>query len=874
MAFDPFGPGDYGTGPFDDLFARFFSGSLPQGPVRRIDIGQLLTGQARDIVRDAASAAGQWGDADLDTDHLLWAATRQESVRRLLAAAGADPDAVARTIESHSAHGQPSDEVPDLTPAAKRALLDARQVSRALGSSYIGPDHLLFALAVNAESAAGRVLRDARVTPESLRNAAADGAAGKAGWAGGARHPAGAGRPSSQTPAVDEFGTDLTAMAREGRIDPVVGREAEIEQTVEVLSRRTKNNPVLIGEPGVGKTAIAEGIAQHIVDGDVPDTLRGKRLVQLDLGGMVAGTRYRGDFEERLKKVTDEIRAHSDELIIFIDELHTVVGAGAAEGAMGAANMLKPALARGELHIIGATTIDEYRKDIEKDAALERRFQPILVPEPSQADTIEILRGLRDRYEAHHQVRFTDEAVIAAAELSDRYITDRFLPDKAVDLIDQAGARVRLRAKRPARDHRELERRLEGLRREKEEAVATEDYARAGELRDQIADLAQRVAGAGADGGGPGGGSGGGTGDKAVPEVTAADIAQVVSRLTGIPVAQLTKEERVRLLQLEEHLQQRVIGQDYAVGAVAEAVRRSRAGLGDPSRPIGSFLFLGPAGVGKTELARALAAALFGREDRMIRIDMSEFQERHTVSRLTGAPPGFVGYEEAGQLTEAVRRTPYAVLLLDEVEKAHKDVFNVLLQLLDDGRLTDGQGRTVDFKNTVVIMTSNLGSEVIGKRKLGFDPQADGGEDTRMRVLARLRESFRPEFVNRVDEVILFRQLDQAQLRRITSLLLKETSRRLHAQAITVDFTAEAVQWLAGRGFQPEFGARPLRRTIQREVDNRLSARLLDGRLAPHQHVTVARDGDALAFRVTDLGPAHVPAQPAQPADSPSTPRT
>ena len=884
MAFDPFGPGDYGTGPFDDLFARFFGDALPQRPVRRIDIGQLLTEQSRDLVRDAADAAGQWGDADLDTDHLLWAATRQEPVRRLLAAAGADPDAIARTIESQSAHGQPRDDVPDLTPAAKRALLDARQVSRALGSSYIGPDHLVFALAVNPESAAGRVLRDARVTPETLQSAAIGGAgwagrvvgagraggAGAAGGAGRAGGAGGAGRPPSETPTVDEFGTDLTAMAREGGIDPVVGREEEIEQTIEVLARRTKNNPVLIGEPGVGKTAIAEGIAQHIVDGDVPDTLRGKRLVQLDLGGMVAGTRYRGDFEERLAKVTDEIRAHTDELIIFIDELHTVVGAGSAEGAMGAANMLKPALARGDLHIIGATTIDEYRKDIEKDAALERRFQPILVPEPSQADTIEILRGLRDRYEAHHQVRFTDEAVIAAAELSDRYITDRFLPDKAVDLIDQAGARVRLRAKRPASDRRELERRLEGLRREKEEAVATEDYARAGELRDQIADLAQR-----ADGAGTGGvGGGGGKGEKAVPQVTAADIAQVVSRLTGIPVAQLTKEEKVRLLQLEEHLHQRVIGQDYAVGAVAEAVRRSRAGLGDPSRPIGSFLFLGPAGVGKTELARALADALFGSEDRMIRIDMSEFQERHTVSRLVGAPPGYVGHEEAGQLTEAVRRTPYAVLLLDEVEKAHQDVFNVLLQLLDDGRLTDGRGRTVDFKNTVVIMTSNLGSEVIGRRRLGFDPQADGGEDTRMRVMGRLREFFRPEFLNRIDEIIIFASLDEAQLRRITSLLLRETSRRLRAQAITVDFSAEAIEWLARRGFQPEFGARPLRRTIQREVDSRLSAMLLDGRLAPHQHVTVAREGDALAFRVTDLDPAQVPAQSATSADSPSATRT
>jgi ATP-dependent Clp protease ATP-binding subunit ClpC len=651
-------------------------------------------------------------------------------------------------------------------------------------------------------------------------------------------------------------------MAREGRVDPVVGREDEIERTVEVLSRRTKNNPVLIGEPGVGKTAIVEGIAQRIVDGDVPDTLRDKRLVQLDLGGMVAGTRYRGDFEERLKKVIDEIRAHGDELIVFIDELHTVVGAGAAEGAMGASNMLKPALARGELHIVGATTIDEYRKNIEKDAALERRFQPILVPEPSVSDTIEILRGLRDRYEAHHQVRFTDEALAAAAELSDRYITDRFLPDKAIDLVDQAGARVRLRTKTPARDRREREKRLEQLRREKDEAVAVEDYQRASALRDEIASLTERPDGEAADG------------ERAVPEVTAADIAEVVSRATGIPVAQLTAEEKDRLLRLEEHLHRRVIGQDEAVLAVAEAVRRSRAGLADPNRPIGSFLFLGPTGVGKTELARALAEALFGSEGRMVRIDMSEFQERHTVSRLVGAPPGYVGYEEAGQLTEAVRRTPYAVLLLDEIEKAHPDVFNVLLQVLDDGRLTDGQGRTVDFKNTVVIMTSNLGSDVIGRRALGFGAAGgDGGgpddQQLRDRIMQRLRESFRPEFLNRIDEIIVFRHLDETQLGQITSLLLEETTRRLHAQAITVEFTTEAIDWLARRGFQPEFGARPLRRTIQREVDNRLSEMLLDGRLRPGQRVTVATDdGAGLEFRVSDGEPATVAVQQGSDVDA------
>ncbi|HEX4087465.1 MAG TPA: ATP-dependent Clp protease ATP-binding subunit [Trebonia sp.] len=858
MAYDPFGSGDFGASPFDDIFARFFGGAVPQRPAQRIDIGQLLTEQARELVRDAATQAARWGDPDLDTDHLLWAATRQDTVRRLLSAAGADPDAIARTIEAGAKRGEPRDEAPSLTPSAKRALLDARQVSRAFGSSYIGPEHLLFALAVNPESAAGRHLRDARVTPETLQEAAAGGGAGTG---------AGAGQPPSDTPTVDEYSTDLTAMARDDRIDPVIGRASEIEQTIEVLSRRTKNNPVLIGEPGVGKTAIAEGIAQRIVDGDVPDTLRDKRLVRLDLGGLVAGTRYRGDFEERLKKVIDEITAHGDELIVFIDELHTVVGAGAGEGAMNASNMLKPPLARGELHIVGATTIDEYRKDIEKDAAFERRFQPILVPEPSVTDTIEILRGLRDRYEAHHQVRFSDEALVAAAELSDRYVTDRFLPDKAIDLIDQAGARVRLRTKRPARDRRELEQRLDQLRREKEEAVAAEDYDRAGSLRDEIAELTDRAD----DAAGGGGDAAGRQRQKNVPEVGPADIAEVVSRATGIPVAQLTQEERERLLGLEQNLHQRVIGQDDAVTAIAEAVRRSRAGLGDPNRPIGSFLFLGPTGVGKTELARALAEGLFGSEDRMIRIDMSEFQERHTVSRLVGAPPGYVGYDEAGQLTEAVRRTPYAVLLLDEIEKAHPDVFNVLLQVLDDGRLTDGQGRTVDFKNTVVIMTSNLGSDLIGRRRLGFDGGGDSAAETgsqdaqaQDRIMGRLREAFRPEFLNRIDEIIIFRQLDQTQLRQITSLLLEETVRRLHAQDITVDFAAEAVDWLARRGFQPEFGARPLRRTIQREVDNRLSAMLLGGELNPGQHVTVASEGDALEFRVGDRDAAQIPPQGGQ----------
>jgi ATP-dependent Clp protease ATP-binding subunit ClpC len=669
------------------------------------------------------------------------------------------------------------------------------------------------------------------VTPEALQRALA-----------GQGAPPGSGARSA-TPTLDEFGRDLTALAREGRIDPVIGRDDEIEQTVEVLSRRTKNNPALIGEAGVGKTAIVEGIAQRIVDDDVPQTLADKRVVQLELSGVVAGTRYRGDFEERLRRITDEIREHGNELIVFIDELHTLVGAGSgSEGGMDAGNMLKPALARGELHIVGATTLDEYRKNIEKDAALARRFQPVLVSEPTVDDALAILRGLRDRYEAHHQVRYADEALAAAVELSDRYITDRFLPDKAIDLIDQAGARVRLRTRTPGRDLRDLRRRADELQRDKDQAIASEQFERASQLRDEISDVRHQLERIGGD-------------QPVVPEVTVNDIAEVVSRATGVPVRQLTEEEKDRLLRLEGNLHERVIGQDEAVTAVAEAVRRSRAGLGDPDRPVGSFLFLGPTGVGKTELARALTEALFGGESRMIRLDMSEFQERHTVSRLVGAPPGYVGYEEAGQLTEAVRRRPYSVVLLDEIEKAHPDVFNILLQVLDDGRLTDGQGRTVDFKNTVLIMTSNLGSDLITRRggTLGFTGSSAGSADgqqleLRDQLMRRLRESFRPEFLNRVDEVIIFRQLGREELRQITELLLQETHRRLHAQRVTVEFTPAAVDWIADRGYQPEFGARPMRRTIQREVDNRLSRLLLDGKIAAGQQVTVDVEDGQLTF--------------------------
>ena len=833
----PFGGSPFGGGSlFDDFFDRFFDeeprgarggGVAPRRQAEQVDITQFFSDATSELLQRAAQQAVEWGSLDLTSEHLLYAALEDNVVRRVLEETGADPEGLRAQLEEEVQKGSRTDVAPSLAPDAKRALLAAYDESQALGASYIGPEHVLLALAADDESEAGRLLNRFGLSHTTLRGAVVRGV--EAG--GEAREPA------SSTPTLDEYSRDLTQMAREGKLDPVIGRAEEVETTIEILSRRTKNNPVLIGDPGVGKTAIVEGLAQRIVNDEVPETLANNRVLQLDLAGVVAGTQYRGQFEERLKKVIDEARA-SEALVLFIDELHTVVGAGAAEGSMDASNMLKPALARGELHVVGATTVDEYRKNIEKDAALERRFQPVLVGEPSVDDTIDILRGLRDRYEAHHRVKITEEAIIAAAELSDRYIGDRFLPDKAIDLMDQAAARVRLRSRTKPQDTRALEDEIRRLTREKDQAVAAENFERAPELRDRLEARRSELEEAR-------------QGRRPVAEVTAEDIAEVVSRTTGIPVSQLTQEERERLFRLEEQLHERVVGQDEAVEAVAEAIRRARAGLGDPDRPIGSFLFLGPTGVGKTELARTLAEALFGEEAAMVRIDMSEFQERHTVSRLVGAPPGYVGYEEAGQLTEAVRRRPYSVLLLDEIEKAHPDVFNILLQILDDGRLTDSQGRTVDFKNAVIIMTSNMGAERI-QESARRDESFDELQEDMMQIV---RSQLRPEFVNRIDEMIIFRALTREQIAEIARLLLDRTRRRLHAQDIDIEFTEEAVEFIAEEGFNPEFGARPLRRAIQRRVDNELSRMLLGGSLNPGDKVVVDAEEERLTFNV-DQGAA------------------
>ncbi|MEU3839549.1 AAA family ATPase [Streptomyces sp. NPDC028635] len=824
MTMSPFGGSLGGQDPFSEILNRFFGMSPGASPpqVQRVPIGRLLTESAQDLISRATRKAAEDGGADLDTEHLLWACTQVEPARGLLTQAGLDPDALAEKIAAvlPGESGTPSAQ-PGLTPAAKRVLLRAHARSQATGVSYIGPEHILGALLDSPDSAAAKLLTGSGMELDGLRRAAETAARPERPEA----------RPASATPTLDEYGRDLTEEAKAGKLDPVVGRAEEIEQTVEILSRRSKNNPVLIGEPGVGKTAIVEGLAQRIVAGDVPQTLKDKRVVGLDLTGLIAGAQYRGQFEERLKNVIDEVKGAAESTILFIDELHTVVGAGATgEGSMDAGNILKPALARGELHVVGATTLDEYRRYVEKDAALERRFQPVMVPEPSVEETVQILEGLRDSYEAHHQVRYTDDALVAAAELSDRYVTDRFLPDKAIDLLDQAGARVRLRSLGKSTEVVEREDRLAKLNREKDQAVAAEDFEKAAELKDRIAEVEGEIAGVVER-------------REGVMEVTAADIAEVLSRRTGIPVAQLTETEKERLLKLEDALHSRVVGQDEAVTAIAQAVRRNRAGMGDPNRPVGSFLFLGPTGVGKTELAKALAELLFGDENRLVRFDMSEFQEKHTVSRLVGAPPGYVGHEEAGQLTEKVRRQPYSVLLFDEVEKAHPDVFNTLLQVLDDGRLTDAQGRTVDFRNTVVVMTSNIGAQ----RILAHHGDVGAIKDE---LMEDLRGRFLPEFLNRIDDIVVFHALTEADLDRIVELLLDASRRRVRAQGLDLEVTDAAKKLLVAHGHQPEFGARPLRRTIQAELDNRIASLLLADEADPGDRIVADVVNDALVCRV------------------------
>jgi ATP-dependent Clp protease ATP-binding subunit ClpC len=738
-------------------------------------------------------------------------------------------------------------EIP-FTPRAKRVLELSLEEARQLGHNYIGTEHLLLGLIREGEGVAARVLENlgvdlAKVRTQVIRmlGETAEVAAGSGG-----------GKGSTKTPTLDEFGSNLTQQAADGKLDPVVGRQQEIERVIQILGRRTKNNPVLIGEPGVGKTAIAEGLAQRINSGDVPDILEDKRVLTLDIGLLVAGTKYRGEFEERLKKIMEEIRGAGN-VILVIDEVHTLIGAGAAEGAIDAANILKPALARGELQCIGATTLDEYRKHIERDAALERRFQPVMVGEPSVDDTIEILRGLKDRYEEHHRLKIADEALVAAATLGDRYISDRFLPDKAIDLIDEAGSRVRLMNSKLPPAAKEIDKQLRAVQKEKEEAVREQDFTKAGELRDKEVELREQirtilqtrkdeqvesgaaeveastsgiaVVEAPADADRP-------------PMVTEEDIAHIVASWTGVPVQKLTESESAKLLNMEETLHQRLIGQDEAVKAVSRAIRRARVGLKNPNRPIASFIFSGPTGVGKTELTKSLAAYFFGSEEAMIRLDMSEFMERHTVSKLIGSPPGYVGFNEGGQLTEAVRRRPYTVVLFDEIEKAHPDVFNLLLQLLEDGRLTDSKGRTVDFKNTLIIMTSNIGSKVIekGGGGLGFEFSGEAAEETqynRIRSLVNeeLKQYFRPEFLNRLDEIIVFRQLTRDEVKEIAEIMLKEVFSRMEEKGIHLSVTDAFKERLVEEGYNPSYGARPLRRAVMRLLEDSLAEEFLSGRI-------------------------------------------
>ena len=801
-----------------------------------------FTEKANKSLNKAVQAAENLGHTYIGSEHLLLGLLSDTGTvaGAVLASKKLTYDAVENYIKQTVGVGVPTQLVPDdFTPRSKNIIETAVSLARGMGQQLVGTEHVLLSIAREPSCVAAQILAQSGL---SLNEIVSKISKSMMGAAPGAARDKGADNADS---VLMQFGRDLTQLAREGKIDPVIGRQNEIERVIQILSRRTKNNPCLIGEPGVGKTAIAEGLALKIASGEVPELLKDKRIVSLDLTGMVAGTKYRGDFEDRIKKVVDEVKASKD-VLLFIDEVHTLIGAGSAEGAVDAANILKPSLARGELQVIGATTIDEYRKHIEKDAALERRFQPITVGEPSEDEAVEILKGLRDKYEAHHKVKITDEAIYAAVKLSARYIGDRYLPDKAIDLIDEAASRVRLQTFTAPPELKALEDREKELAAEKQSAVNAQDFERAADLRDEEKKIHAELdskkqewmqsTGHSRD------------------EVGVGEIAQIVSSWTGIPLAQLTTEESERLLHMEDELHRRIVGQDEAVKAVARAIRRGRVGLKDPQKPIGSFIFLGPTGVGKTELCKALAAAMFGDENAMIRLDMSEYMEKHTVSRLVGSPPGYVGYDEGGQLTEKVRRRPYSVLLFDEIEKAHPDVFNMLLQILDDGILTDAQGRRVDFKNCIIIMTSNVGAKRITEKQAAFgfadSDAASAQNDERIKdaVMGELKNTFRPEFLNRVDDIIVFRRLTKAQIEEIAKHLLDDLRARVAGMDITVDFTDEAVSKIADAGFDEVYGARPLKRAIQSRIEDTLSEAMLHGEVVAGGHYRCTADGERFVF--------------------------
>ncbi|MGM0754519.1 MAG: ATP-dependent protease ATP-binding subunit ClpC [Bacillota bacterium] len=809
-----------------------------------------FTERAQKVLALAQEEAIRLAHSNIGTEHILLGLVREGEgiAAKALTALGLSPEKIQKEVEGLIGKGTEKSQTIHYTPRAKKVIELSMDEARKLGHSYVGTEHILLGLIREGEGVAARVLGNLGVSLNKARQQVLQ----LLGSNDSSNHQGG-GNANANTPTLDSLARDLTAIAREGSLDPVIGRSKEIQRVIEVLSRRTKNNPVLIGEPGVGKTAIAEGLAQQIIANEVPEILRDKRVMTLDMGTVVAGTKYRGEFEDRLKKVMDEIR-QAGNIILFIDELHTLIGAGGAEGAIDASNILKPSLARGELQCIGATTLDEYRKYIEKDAALERRFQPIQVNEPTAEESIQILKGLRDRYEAHHRVSITDEAIDAAVKLSDRYISDRFLPDKAIDLIDEAGSKVRLRSYTTPPNLKELEAKLEEIRKEKDAAVQSQEFEKAASLRDSEQKLREELEETKNTWKEKQG--------QENTEVTVEDIAKVVSNWTGVPVSKLAQTETDRLLKLEEILHSRVIGQSEAVVAVSKAVRRARAGLKDPKRPIGSFIFLGPTGVGKTELARALAESMFGDEDAMIRIDMSEYMEKHSTSRLVGSPPGYVGYEEGGQLTEKVRRKPYSVVLLDEIEKAHPDVFNILLQVLEDGRLTDSKGRTVDFRNTVLIMTSNVGAQSLKSNKyVGFNIQ-DGKQDykdMKGKVMEELKRAFRPEFLNRIDEIIVFHSLEKDHLKEIVTLMSNQLTSRLKEQDIHLELSAAAKEKIAEEGFDPEYGARPLRRAIQKHVEDKLSEELLRGKVLTGQNIIIDVEDSEFVVKVKEEEAANTP---------------